>query len=329
MLNPPDGLRPDMLAEALCAGWGLDITSAEYLPLGFGSHHWAVAEVSGGRWFVTADELAIKRRSQAESLDTAFGRLSASLATATDLSSLGMAFVVAPVATMAGEPLVRLASRYTVALYPFLDGQRFEWGDFETEEHRQVVLSFVVAMHTAPEAARRQAVTDDLGIAHRDELDAVLDAAADADSGPYGHKTVELITAHEVPIRRLLARYDALVTQVRSGSTPTVLTHGEPHRANTMRTSAGWKLIDWDTVAVAPPERDLCNLDPGDGSVFASYQQATGITPRPTALELFRLRWDLADIAITVSQFLAPHSGDANDGESFELLGALLAKISR
>jgi len=329
VLNPPDGLRTDMLAAALSAGWGLDVTSAEYLALGFGSHHWAIATVGGGRWFVTADELPVKRRSLAEPLDVVFGRLGASLATAIDLSDLGMAFVVAPVSTMAGEPLVRLTSRFAVALYPFLCGQSFEWGDFDTKAHRQVVLDFVVALHTAPEPARRRAVTDDLGIAHRDELDAVLDTAADAASGPYGQKTVELIAAHEASIHRLLARYDALAAQVRSGSTPTVLTHGEPHRANTMRTSAGWKLIDWDTAAVAPPERDLCNLDPGDGSIFAGYRQATGVTPRPEALELFRLRWDLADIAITVSQFLAPHSGDANDDESFDLLRALMAKISR
>lgn len=338
VLTPPDGLRPDLLATALAGGWGLDVRSAEYLALGFGSHHWAVADAAGHRWFVTADELPIKRRSLAESLDTVFARLHASLATAIDLSDLGMEFVVAPVAaTKSGEPLVRLAGRFAVALYPFMEGQSFEWGEFGTEEHRRAVLDLVVAMHTAPAAARRHAVTDDLGIAHRDELDAVLSAAAAsacalaadmADSGPYGRKTAELIAAHEAPIRDQLARYDALAAQVRSGS-PMVLTHGEPHPGNTMRTSGGWKLIDWDTAAIAPPERDLCSLDPGDGSVLASYLKATGITPRPTALELFRLRWDLADIAIAVSQFRAPHSGDANDDESFNLLRSLLARISR
>jgi hypothetical protein len=44
---------------------------------------------------------------------------------------------------------------------------------------------------------------------------------------------------------------------------------------------------------------------------------------------LFRLRWDLADIAITVSRFRAPDNGDANDEASFDVLRALLARISR
>jgi hypothetical protein len=336
VLNPPDGLRPDLLATALSAGWGLDVRSADYLALGFGSHHWAVDDDGAGRWFVTADELPIKRRSLADPLDAVFGRLHASLATAVDLADLGLAFVVAPVATSAGEPLVRLTDNFAVALYPFVDGQSFEWGNFGSEEHQLAVLDLVVAIHTAPATARRRTAPDDLGIAHRDELDAVLDATADAtsgvrtlvadmaDSGPYGQKTAGLIAAHEAPIRELLARYDSLAAQVRSESAPMVLTHGEPHRANTMRTRGGWKLIDWDTAAIAPPERDLCYLDPGDGSIFARYRRATGVTPRPAALELFRLRWDLADIAITVSQFRAPHSGDANDDESFDLLCRIL-----
>jgi hypothetical protein len=341
VLNPPDGLPPDLVPTAIRDGWGLDIRSAEYLALGFGSHHWAVSDADGGRWFVTVDDLPIKRRSMAEPLEAAFSRLSASLATAVDLSELGLAFVVAPLPTTAGEPVVRLASRFAIALYPFIDGQSFEWGEFGTEEHRRAVLDLVIAMHTAPAAARRRAVTDDLGVARRDELDAVLDAVAGtapgaralladmADSGPYGRQAADLIAVHEQRIRELLATYDALAARVRSGSVPTVLTHGEPHRANTMRTQGGWKLIDWDTVAVAPPERDLFSLDPGDGSIFDSYRQATGSAPRPEAIELFRLRWDLADIAITASQFRAPHSGDANDIESFGLLRTLLERISR
>jgi hypothetical protein len=339
VLTPPDGLRPDLLVAALSASWGLSVVSADYRALGFGSHHWEVIDGAGLTWFVTVDELAIKRKSLAEPLDAVFDRLSAALATAVDLAELGMAFVVAPVATNSGEPLVRLADRFTVAVYPFQDGQSFTWGAFSSEEHRLAVLDLLVAMHTAPPRARARAVIHSLGVDHRDELDLVLDAvdragdhavaAGLADSGPYGRKTADLVAAHAGPVRRLLARCDELAAQIRSAGEPMVLTHGEPHPGNTMLTAQGWKLIDWDTAATAPPERDLWSLDPGDGSVLASYQRATGLTPRPAALELFRLRWDLADIAVTVSQFRAPHTGDANDDESFSLLGKLLARISR
>ena len=66
---------------------------------------------------------------------------------------------------------------------------------------------------------------------------------------------------------------------------------------------------------MAPPERDLWSLDPGDGSVLAAYAAATGVTPRPGLLELYRVRWDLADVAIDVSRFRRPHEGTAEDDQ--------------
>jgi spectinomycin phosphotransferase/16S rRNA (guanine(1405)-N(7))-methyltransferase len=88
-------------------------------------------------------------------------------------------------------------------------------------------------------------------------------------------------------------------------------------------------LIDWDTVLVAPPERDLWSIDPGDGSVLGAYVVATGVTPLPAMLDLYRLRWDLADIAISVRQFRGTHSGTVDDEKSWEVLSSLLAKLAR
>lgn len=39
-----------------------------------------------------------------------------------------------------------------------------------------------------------------------------------------------------------------------------VVTHGEPHPGNVIRTSHGLRIIDWTTVQMAPPERDLWML---------------------------------------------------------------------
>jgi hypothetical protein len=57
-----------------------------------------------------------------------------------------------------------------------------------------------------------------------------------------------------------------------------------------MRTDGGWRLIDWDTARVAPSERDLWSLDPGDGSFHAAYLAATGTELWPDVLELYRRR---------------------------------------
>jgi len=57
-----------------------------------------------------------------------------------------------------------------------------------------------------------------------------------------------------------MAHYDALVVSVGASREPMVITHGEPHRANTIVTTAGVALIDWDTALLARRERDLWML---------------------------------------------------------------------
>jgi hypothetical protein len=328
MLTPPADLPEAALVQALGRWWGLAVASMKYRAVGWGSHHWEVADRAGVRWFVTLDELT-KRTSEGEPLAAGFGRLRASLAAAGDLRACGRAFVVAPVPTGDGEPLARVSDRFGVALYPFIDGQSFEWGEFSSPAHRLGVLGLLVAMHTAPAAASRHALADDFAVPHREALEAACDPASVApDCGPYARPAALLVRQHAAPIQRLLGRYDQLVLQARAQRTRTVLTHGEPHPGNTMLTPDGWLLIDWDTALVAPPERDLWSLDPGDGTILAAYASATGVSPLPSLLDLYRLRWDIADIAEDVRRFRWPHTGSIDDDQSWELLSSLIKRVS-
>ena len=333
MLTPPDGLPEDVLASALERGWQVAATSMAYRPVGFGSHHWEVTDAAGIRWFVTADDLETKRHTQGESREAAFGRLRASLAAARALRDGGCAFVVAPVPALDGEPLVRADHQFSVALYPFVHGQSFAWGQFTGPAHRRGLLDLILGVHTAPGAAVRLAEADDFAIPLRDELEAALSSATVSgrpaqvtDCGPYARPAARLLARHADPIRRALARYDRLVAAARARPARGVLTHGEPHPGNSMLTAAGWMLIDWDTALVAPPERDLWSLDPGDGSILSAYADATGVRPRASMIELYRIRWDLADIAVDVSRFRQPHPGSRDDDETWNDLRDLVVR---
>jgi hypothetical protein len=329
MLNPPDDLPQDALASALAREWGIAAAVMSYRAVGFGSHHWEVTDVTGARWFVNADELDIKRHRPDEPLSAPAGRLRASLTAARSLRDGGLTFVVAPVPGRGGELLAGVGDRFSVALYPFVDGESFGWGEFPTAAHRRGVLDMIIAIHTAADAGRSPAATDDFSIPYRDELEAALSSPADGadpDCGPYG-RPAALLLAGNAGVRGLLARYDELVRLSPAPPGRAVLTHGEPHPGNTMRTPDGWLLIDWDTVLVAPPERDLWSLDPGDGSILDAYAGATGVTPQPALLELYRIRWDLADIAASASQFRRPHAGTANDDESWQILQDSIAQL--
>jgi len=321
VLSPPDDLVLEQLTAALTRHWGVAVASAGYLPVGFGSHHWRVADPAGGGWFVTVDDLDAKRRTGTDSRDDGCGRLRRALGTARALRDAGETFVLAPVPTAGADTVARVTDRYAASLYPYVEGESFDFGGYADDDHRDAVLEMVVRVHGAPETVRRRAARDDLRIRHRDTLDAALGGAAVAAGGPYAEPAARLLADHAGAVREQVIRYDALAAGADRGRA--VLTHGEPHPGNTMRTKDGWRLIDWDTVKVAPPERDLWML----GDRLAGYTAATGVDVRPELLELFRLRWTLTDLAIEVNRFRRPHAGDPDDDKAWSILQSVVGGI--
>ncbi len=62
--------------------------------------------------------------------------------------------------------------------------------------------------------------------------------------------------------------------------------------------------------------------------MLQAYAAATGVRPLPHLLELFRVRWDLADTAVDVSRFMRPHHGAAEDDASWRNLSLVIERIS-
>ena len=302
MLTAPADLAEADLVHALHAGWGLAVASVTYAPVGFGSHHWEVRDGGGARWFATVDE------GERAALEAAF-------ATALDVRRAGCEFVVAPMPTTAGEPLVPVGSRFTLVLHPWVDGERYDWGSFSSPDHRAAVIRMLVALHRVDSRVTPSVGADDFVIPHRAELE----RTGAADCGPYAAATTELLARHRSRLDGLLARYDSLVASCDEPAA--VVTHGEPHAGNTIRADDGWRLVDWDTVLLAPRERDLWSFDPGD---CAAYEEAAGVALQPSLLELYRIRWDLADIAVYVHRFGREHTGTADDDKSWAGLCGLI-----
>lgn len=352
MLVAPGDLDEAALAEAVERGWGISVASMGYLAIGWGSHHWKVAGADGAAWFVTVDELENKRVSASESLDDGFVRLRAALGSAVALRNAGRDFVVAPVPArgqaagrgagdlagdvagdLAGQllddddgPAVRFGGRFAVAVYPFTEGHSYGWGEW-TAERRSAALEMVAAVHTAPAWVRGHALADNFAVPFREQAEAVCSGADVPECGPYTHRVTRLLREHATGIRRLLDRYDRRTAAARALPGKNVLTHGEPHPGNVMLTGDGWRLIDWDTAAVAPPERDLWDLGPDD-TVLDAYAAMTGVRPLPELLELYRFGWDIKDIACVVARFSRPHGGDADDAESWRLLTSLVERAA-
>ena len=109
-------------------------------------------------------------------------------------------------------------------------------------------------------------------------------------------------------VNEWLATFDELRHHVESSRPDSVITHGEPHPGNVIRVDESLLLIDWDTALLAPPERDLWMLASGERSVIDAYKRATARTVMSSMLDLYRLRWDVADIAIYIADFSGPHA---------------------
>ena len=328
MLSAPGDLDAGALAGALQRGWGIGVAAMAYRAVGWGSHHWEVAGADGTRWFVTVDELEQKRLVASESADDGFARLTASLGSAVALKDAGLDFVLAPLPLAGGGPAARLGELFAVAVYPFVQGESFTWGQWAPGQ-RARMAEMLAAVHAAPAGARRHALADEFAIPFRDELETGCEGRGISDRGPYALPLARLLAKHAAAIRRLLHRYDELVTTARAMPARNVLTHGEPHPGNTMLTAEGWRLIDWDTVLVAPPERDLWSLDPGDGSILDAYTATVGVTPVPALLELYRLGWDVKDMAYDAARLLRPHAANADDDKTWKLLSSMIRRLGQ
>jgi spectinomycin phosphotransferase len=227
MLERPAGVSDDEVAAAVRRGWGVDGGRAEFLPVGFGAHHWRVGDL-----FVTLDELGV--RHDEASLESAYAAAAA----------LGFDFVVAPLPAAAGG--------YTVALG---DGRlsctRWVEGD-DGPGARAEVLGALARLHAAepPPAIlpwRRPAMPHV--------------PPGPWDGGPLGEQAREAVTARLADIERWTARYRRLLAAAKSR--PWVPTHGEPHDRNQIVTPDGLRFVDWESLALPPRERDLKPLIEG------------------------------------------------------------------
>ena len=233
--------------------------------------------------------------------------------------------MVAPIPSLDGEVLIPAREGFCVAVYPLLEGESFRWGEFRYEDQLPAVVGMLVDIH----AASVGAMADDFGIQMRDELEqALADGTEVVDRGPYSIPLGALITHHRRAVAAALTRYDALVAEI-GPKTRRVLTHGEPHAGNTMFTAEGWKLIDWDTAQLAPPERDLWNLDPGDGSVLHQYAEATGYVPSHEMIDLYALRWNLTDLAVFAAEFRSEHGDDTNTAKAWVSVQSVVEALGR
>jgi spectinomycin phosphotransferase len=330
VFTQPADLEEDRIDRALTDGWGFGPAALRYLPVGFGSHHWLATGSAGNKLFVTVDDLAAKLCSESDSTDAAFGRLEVAFATALSLRrDCSLQFVAAPVPDRDGRVLARLQDRYSIVVHPYLDGEQAgPESVFRQRADQQAVISLLVTLHKARPAALPQ--TDDFAVPLRAELAAAMNQTGQPwESGPYGERARVLLAEQGADLARLLAAFDGLASRVAARPDRMVVTHGGPGAHNVVRTVSGLMLVDWDSVLLAAPERDLWALAEHDHSVPATYSAASGLPVDEEALAFYRMWYDLFEIAGYVQLFRQPHDDTADSAESWRNLQYFLRPAAR
>lgn len=304
MRTPPVDLDAAVLSAALRSWWRLPTAELEYRPVGFGSHHWLATARDHEALFVTVDDLTGKWRADSHGLDAAFDRLAQAYDATRSLAATGLGFVLAPVPAVDGRLLHRLTERYSVVVHSVLAGEPAGEGQYRAAADRDAVLALLVELH----GVVVDAPVDEFVVFGRAGLEAALaDTGRPWLTGPYGEPARRLLDVHAAGVAVLLTAYDELAGHLAEYPERFVVTHGEPHANNVLLTTDGPILIDWDTVMIAPPERDLWTLAEEDPVVLDRYAAAAGRVADPLALDAYRLWYDLAEIAEYVNLFRAPH----------------------
>ena len=327
MRSAPLDLDVSELERTVFLGWGITAVSSHYVPEGGGSHHWTFIDVHGVTHFVTVDDLDDKTWI-GDDRDVVFHGVVQALRTSVALrQEAGLEFVLAPVLTADGATSVRVSDRYAVSVFPFLEGVSHRFGRYQDAALRTRALALVASLHSASSAAEHIAPHHVLGFNGQTEIAELLDGPSTRwDRGPFGETARRSLLAHAEGLSELVARFDALAERTAASRAATVVTHGEPHAANLMKVNDELVLIDWDTVGLAPPERDLWMVV-HDKSDIAHYERLTGRRVDVDVLTLYDLRWFLDDLGSAARMFRAPHVVNADTERWVAAIDPLLGEI--
>lgn len=293
--EPPTHVADSQVLVAVRQHWLPDVDAVQHLAVGFGAHHWAASVGGARRLFVTLD--ALGERHDASSLEGAY-------AGAASFHAGGLGFVLAPVRS-AGGTFTALLGDDALSATPWQDGTT------GSGPHRDAVDARAWARRLFPAACRRPPV----GVPRwRPLVTASLgqdlsELCSGPWPGPYGEQARTTLLPRLDDVAAWTGRCLSLAaTTDPAGWVPT---HGEPHTRNLLRTADGDLLVDWESLKVAPRERDLAALLVGAPGWQESYEwPAVASGPDPLMVEVFDLKWRLDEIAQYAALFAAPHPDD-------------------
>jgi len=251
MLTKPD-LRDEEIIECLRNAYELTVAKVLFLPIG-ADFNTAVYRITT----IPQQDYFLKLRS---------GKfLEASISIPKYLADLGIKQVIPPLVTKTGQLSTRLAS-YTAVLYPYVEGHNGvdanpsndHWVQFGTviKKLHSLDITSSITQNISRETFSSKWLETVKAFLIRIENEMFIDPAA--------IKMALLLNSKKCEILRLLEHTEKLAITIQKQPFNYTLCHADIH---------GWNLIidkestlyivDWDTLILAPKERDLMFIGAG------------------------------------------------------------------
>ena len=352
MFTQPPDLSNEAVVDVLLSGWGIGVDQIAYSAVGFGSHHWHVRSGEARWFVTVDDlstrlrdgtDTLSAARLRLESALTTANRLETSgmsfvvgpliSGTKSVLVSIDERYQAAVYPHVDGVhgdwgAYGTQGERLDVVdrLIELHDSTELVHDVARTDEFiipNRDHLETALADTASPDAALADTSLANLSLADLSLVDTALtdsssvggasgDGGSAWNTGPYGEPARELFARHGAALADALGEYDDLVQIVRTSDARPVVTHGEPHRGNVIFTAEGPVLVDWDTVLLAPVERDLWSLIAEDPIVATYYSEQSGRSVNADAVAMYRLWWDLCEVSLYVDEFRHSHVDSAD-----------------
>lgn len=316
MLEKPNISDMDIVL-CLKGDFGLDVKEITFLPLGadLNTAVYRVSAKDGKDYF-------LKLRS---------GEFSqASAAVPRYLSSLGMKQVIPPLTTRTGRLWASLAA-YKAVLYPFVAGH----DGFTRKMSPQQWIEFGAALkrfHTAefPASITRSLPRETFCPRWRNTVKVFLQRIEEGIFDvPVEIEMAVFLKTKARNTAELVERSERLAQLLQEQPLEFIVCHADIHGWNLLINQAGaLYLVDWDTLILAPKERDLMFIGGALGNSGYSpreeealfYQGYGEIEINQTAIAYYRYERIVEDIAVYCQQIFLSNEGGEDRKQALEYL---------
>lgn len=304
MLEKPD-LDEAYIRERVQDVYGLRVAQVAFLPLG--------ADLNTAVYQVASDQATYflkLRRGHFDPVSVALPRW---------LSDQGIPHLIAPLSTAAGHLWAGLGA-FTAVLYPFVAGSD-GYAVALSDDHWRAIGATIRRIHAAapPPDLVRGLPRERYSPQWRDSVLEYLErAGAESFGEPVAAQVAALLREHEPTIRDLVGSAGQLAGGLQASAPADTICHGDLHAGNFLIDDHGaLYIVDWDTLILAPKERDLMYVGAGltggwrtPADEHALFYQGYGQTPiDQAALAYYRYERIVQDIAAYCDQLLLSDEG--------------------